>query len=473
VLKFELLLFYIKFLPNEKYSAFFSCLCLITQLYGNDRRSENWNCELQLALGTLNLQMQIEIVDSSFYAYTNDKAVIRSLGRWKGQLAKWTEKKYKAGSLVRVFRGKVIAERNDTSFLKGSLGTAFDNYYIEGYLVKEKELCLKVLNGNYEQRGWLRGTKRMNSKMNYLQLIEQLIHISEEKLYNPSLIKKRKWKKFKKKMLALAPKISDDAELIVAYNNYARKLPFSHYGLSKTDGFQIKTKKEKSVERLEFKDLGNQINYLKVHNFFGTATEVDQVFKQILENNPEHLIIDLRDNPGGSAEAGIQLARYFVNQSYYAGIFLTQKWFNQQKEIPKVEDYTNLPNFNQANFKLIQKGIHEEKGLCLRVDPAEQQFKGKLYILINSKTASTSEPIVYSIKQYNLGLVIGEKTKGAMLNGEAFIAQDSYKLWVPTADYYTADGRKIDGTGVAPDIKVNAEEALEYCIKLIKSSSSE
>jgi C-terminal processing protease CtpA/Prc len=35
---------------------------------------------------------------------------------------------------------------------------------------------------------------------------------------------------------------------------------------------------------------------------------------------------------------------------------------------------------------------------------------------------------------------------------------------IPTADYYTVDGFRIDQNGVKPDIEVNQSEALEYVL---------
>ena len=51
-----------------------------------------------------------------------------------------------------------------------------------------------------------------------------------------------------------------------------------------------------------------------------------------------------------------------------------------------------------------------------------------------------------------------------MLNGERFDINGEYTLWVPTADYYTADGKKLDKIGIEPDIRVKSKKALDYVI---------
>lgn len=56
-----------------------------------------------------------------------------------------------------------------------------------------------------------------------------------------------------------------------------------------------------------------------------------------------------------------------------------------------------------------------------------------------------------------------------MLNGEIFVLDKGFKLIVPTADYYTSDGFKIDQNGVKPNIETKEQDALEYVLtNLIK-----
>ena len=60
---------------------------------------------------------------------------------------------------------------------------------------------------------------------------------------------------------------------------------------------------------------------------------------------------------------------------------------------------------------------------------------------------------------------MGGRTAGAMLNGEKFEVGNGFTLFIPTADYYTSDGKRIDQIGVAPHIK--SKEALEYVLEEI------
>ncbi|MCP4441901.1 MAG: hypothetical protein GY810_23585 [Aureispira sp.] len=429
----------------------------------------DWNSQLHLDWSSFDIPLKLELKDSTFEAFSDPKAVIRTLGVWKGNLARLTMKKFKAGSLLRVFRGKVYRQVHDTAWVEGALATPFQNYNLKGYCT-DSILDWELSNGNHKVKGSLKGHRSEGKPIpkDYSNLVNKLLEISEEKLYNPKLLTRSKWKGFKRKIRKVGSCAKDDVELLVRFFILAKKLPFSHYAMVKKSPKTIDSTVVKSNKYLEQKELADSIAYLKVKSFSGTKEEVILYFDTLLKKNYTHLIIDLRDNSGGSIESGMQLVRYLVDASYYGGVFLTQRWFNQGKEVPEVSEYPTLTQFSDASFDLIIKGIHKQEGLCLRVDPAKQTYKGQLFILANKNTASTCESIIHCLKQYGLATIVGETTAGAMLNGELFDLIDGFNVFIPTADYYAADGYRIDKKGVKPNYKVKAEKALEYTLKLIQ-----
>lgn len=92
--------------------------------------------------------------------------------------------------------------------------------------------------------------------------------------------------------------------------------------------------------------------------------------------------------------------------------------------------------------------------------PDSKTFDGNVYVLINNNTASACEPVVYALKNTQNTVVIGEKTAGAMLNGERFSFGENFTLWIPTAEYFTSDGFRIDKVGVESDIKAKSGEEI-------------
>ncbi|MGN6477627.1 MAG: S41 family peptidase, partial [Flavipsychrobacter sp.] len=258
----------------------------------------------------------------------------------------------------------------------------------------------------------------------------------------------------------------DDADFAMLFYYYAHKLPFTHYMLYRYNGERsIPGSDNQKHVTLKLKGPGTM--YMKINSFSGSAYEMDSAFNVINKGSYENLIIDLRDNPGGSAEAGIAFSGHLISDTTYGGVFLTQKYFRSHHALPSPKDYPSFPRFSEASFNLIIKGIHEQQGLCLQLIPRQPIYKGHLYILTNGNTASTCEPVVYAMKQSKHATIVGERTAGAMLNGETFSMPDGYKLVVPTATFYTTDGYKIDRQGITPDISVPSKDALTTVLKYL------
>jgi C-terminal processing protease CtpA/Prc len=257
----------------------------------------------------------------------------------------------------------------------------------------------------------------------------------------------------------------DDIELIFSFYYFASNLPISHYYLIKTqplENSELEVIPSKRFVSLD--DKSETTAYLKIKSFNGTANEMDSIFSVIKKKNYLNLIVDLRNNIGGNVEAGMEFAKNVVDTTIIGGIFLTQKWFANHKNIPELNEYNQFHHFTASNYDLLKQGIHEKQGIVLKVIPNKDPFKGQLFILTNNNTASTCEPIVYSLKNHNRATIIGESTAGAMLSGESFDLQNDYSLFVPTADYYTSDGYRIDQKGVKPNIEIKADQALEYVL---------
>ena len=60
-----------------------------------------------------------------------------------------------------------------------------------------------------------------------------------------------------------------------------------------------------------------------------------------------------------------------------------------------------------------------------------------------------------------------------MLSAEFFDLDNGFTLFIPTDDYYTSDGKRLDQVGVTPNIKVKPAKAVDYVIKKIKKIISD
>ena len=101
------------------------------------------------------------------------------------------------------------------------------------------------------------------------------------------------------------------------------------------------------------------------------------------------------------------------------------------------------------------------------IEPVDLVYNGQVVILVNSGTASACEPVVAGLQDSKRVTIIGEKTAGVMLLSTEFDVGDGWLLSVPTIDYLTIKGIRLDGRGVVPDIETSSEEAPQVAKELL------
>jgi carboxyl-terminal processing protease len=139
------------------------------------------------------------------------------------------------------------------------------------------------------------------------------------------------------------------------------------------------------------------------------------------------IIVDLRGNPGGLGIMAIGMAGWFIDTP---------------------DQRLGTMHTRQAPLKFT-------------VNPRPPVYRGRLAILVDGCSASTSEIFAGGMKDLGRARVFGTRTAGAALpsaidrlpNGDAF----QHAL----ADYISEGGRSLEGEGVIPDVEVKlTREAL-------------
>ncbi len=416
-------------------------------------------------IGQVNTILEFKTKDNTFYAASREDADKILLGNFKAPLARGMSN-FKNGSLIRVEKG-VFTEENNVVNLKGVLVSSMGNYNFIGTISNNK-IDVVLSKRDLKPYGKVVGERKEATlpMENYSKLFAHAMVVTKEKIYNKSLLETSEWTNFIKKMNEIIPDIQDDLEMVSAFFYFGGKLNTSHFALIKKMNDDVEKSSPKQV-LLEEKSTSTA--YLKIKSFDGTAVEMDSIFQVIKAKNYQNLIVDLRNNAGGTVASGMAFANNVFTNSITGGVFLTQKWFNENTTIPAISDYNQFETFSAANYDLIIKGIHNQKGLLLKVNPNANPFTGNLFILTNTKTASTCEPLVYELKKQNRATIVGEKTAGAMLNGEKFELFNNFVMYIPTADYYASDGFRIDQNGIKPNVETKSDEALDKVMnELIK-----
>jgi hypothetical protein len=196
---------------------------------------------------------------------------------------------------------------------------------------------------------------------------------------------------------------------------------------------------QKKLERIdnygfkEIKVLGGNIGYLKF-NQFSDAQESFRVAVGAMAflANCDALIVDLRENGGGSPEMIQLLSSYFfsgeprhLNSFYY-------------RLDEKTEQYWTLPYV-----------------------PGTKLAETDLYVLTSSYTFSGAEEFTYNLKNMKRATIVGETTGGGAHPVRIEILNDHFAIGVPYARAINPISKtNWEGTGIEPDVKVPAAQAL-------------
>lgn len=158
------------------------------------------------------------------------------------------------------------------------------------------------------------------------------------------------------------------------------------------------------------------IGYIRLSQFNANATaELQNAIVRLEEQGADGYILDLRNNPGGLLQAGIEIARLWLEKGTIV--------------------YT-------VNRQGIQ-GSFEAFGPALTHDP--------LVVLVNQGTASASEILAGALQDNGRAQLVGETTFGKGLIQSLFNLSDGSGLAVTVAKYETPSHRDIHKLGIKPD----------------------
>lgn len=228
-------------------------------------------------VGTVRMVMHFDATDSTFSAATRPNADRDILGRWKSFLARTFTSDFKNGSLMRVVNGK-IAHRTDSLLLRGVCTSAMGNYYFIGSVVGDT-LKATLSDGLHARRGEFFGVAYTGSGplADYPTLIDSALAKADQQLYDPRLIESKDYRQFKKRIRKIATVTQDDLELVFAFFNEARSLPFTHFALMRP----LPEPAEEAAppaHRVELEERSPTLAVLRIKSFGGTAAEMDSIF---------------------------------------------------------------------------------------------------------------------------------------------------------------------------------------------------
>jgi hypothetical protein len=183
--------------------------------------------------------------------------------------------------------------------------------------------------------------------------------------------------------------------------------------------------------------LPGAIGYIELRNFadFDTGRAEEPARKAAdaalqLIANADAVILDLRDNGGGSPAMVGYLVSAFTP-----------------------------PDANIYNTFRARDRTSSERPKQLYAQP---RLEVPLYVLISNRTASAAESVAYTLQAAKRAVIVGEPSGGAANPGGMFPVGGGFNVFVSTGTPVNPiTGTNWEGTGVTPDVAVPAAEALQ------------
>lgn len=248
-----------------------------------------------------------------------------------------------------------------------------------------------------------------------------------------------------------------------------------------------KTEKKANVTILEYSDTSTA--YIGIQSFDKAFIENDR--KTLSDfysnlNNYEHLIIDLRNNSGGSTSYAVEnIIKPLATQDYsYTQHILFNdndysRPFLEYAHKDDMQTTTPLSDFDLAQFPNLEVDDMNKLSHIMSVKNVYladgSGYHGKIYVLVSPMVYSSSEAFVDFCKSSGFATIIGQPTGGDGIGFDPIIVSlPNSGIALKYSMHYgiNSEGRNSEEFGTTPDILLDDHEnAYEYIMKKIKAGS--
>ena len=180
---------------------------------------------------------------------------------------------------------------------------------------------------------------------------------------------------------------------------------------------------EVHVSNVNFAVLEGNIGYIEIYQFSGDDVDSFRAAMEEMQSaGVRGLVLDLRNNPGGYLSDVVAIADLLLPEG---AVVYVENRAGERVAYSSDAEYWDVP----------------------------------LVVLINGMSASASEILAAAVQDFDRGTLVGQRSYGkGVVQSLLVFESDGAGMQYTSAIYYTPSGRCIHGTGVSPDIVVEASE---------------
>ncbi len=169
------------------------------------------------------------------------------------------------------------------------------------------------------------------------------------------------------------------------------------------------------------------VAYVRLNLFTENADEqLRAVLRALLADDPEALVLDMRNNPGGLLDTAVKVTSEFIGE----GLVVS----------------TQSPN-TTTPYEVIAGGVATDPDL-------------PVFVVVNRGSASASEVVAGALSDTGRATIVGENTFGKNTVQQRFPLSNGGALKLTIARWFTPAGRDFGDGGITPDIVAQLPETL-------------
>ncbi len=235
----------------------------------------------------------------------------------------------------------------------------------------------------------------------------------------------------------------------------------------------VKSRKE-YTRNIEFIGKDSTVAYMKIRGFIGGKYKdfYEEVFHKIEEAKSENLIIDLRDNGGGSLAEIAELYSYLTDEPHQ---FIKKSEVNSRVPFLKAFMSNTTPTglkiflgaispviiaHNYLKTSKVDGKLYYKHKQSKIAEPKKNNFKGNVYVLINGHSFSASSVLSNQLQANKRAVFVGEETGGAYNSTVAGVFKEyelpesKLQLQIGLMQLETPHKQEPEGYGVKPDYEI-------------------
>jgi len=398
-------------------------------------------------------------------AWSRPDAAREIVGSGKAAVAQLLGKMPPHGALIAVQDGTVESSGQEAVGLEGTLESPFlGRRRLTGTLTEGRIHAELRRASNGDVAGTIDAVRDGSEEpyRDYRSIAAALEKAIRASLFDPRLLDRPEWKRFFEKLPVRFAAARDDLDAIAAFQGLRTDLATSHLEFIRNPRLAARSLEEVVAgeqgahpeDNLRLTFPAPQVAFLRVTKWDRQTAPLNRAFERIVASGgARYLLLDVRGNPGGDATS-MEALGHLIGEPMTVGVFLGAPWYRTHPRPPTDEELRAIPllDTDASPLRLIA-GVREGGAVVGKALPRAPTFEGKVYLLLDGGTASASEPLAHALRESGRATLVGERSAGRMLMALPHALPDGWVAVVPEADFFTADGIRLESRGVEPHLK--------------------